>query len=158
MGMVLGGSGEPVSAVYAEEPKNKTGNNFKCPSGSQSGTIWLYREHLAKSRDVSGCHNWDMLLAPSRQRPGMLLTILHEVYWLFLPQVPCDTLGLMRYLFSYLKEKKKGREDGREGRKSSRTRREGRSKDPRRLRNGLLLYLKEGHLGSIKTSLNLESR
>lgn len=49
---VLGGFGEPVSAVYAEEPRAEQENNFICTSDSQPGAIWLYREYLAKSTDV----------------------------------------------------------------------------------------------------------
>lgn len=70
----------------------------------------------------------------------MLLTILHEVYWLFLPQVPCDTLGLMGYLFSDLKEKKKGGKEELENKEG------GKKQGPTKTEKGLLPYLSQGRI------------
>lgn len=51
---------------------------FTTSSGSQLGLILPSRGHLAMTGDIFGRQNWGrgMLLASSKQRPGMLQNIL----------------------------------------------------------------------------------
>lgn len=48
--------------------------------GNSANQGWYFspRGHLAIWGDITGCHDWGVLLASSGQRPGTLLSVLHR--------------------------------------------------------------------------------